>query len=270
MAVMHPDFSDIQQRLRRLDPSWYPAALRVDDEYGPAMARGIDAALDMLERAKGLPPFVPTAAPTASVVQRGVIGRAALQPKFHFLLEEPLAPLMVRLAIDFLGLLEVKGPGNNPTIVGWADEVAASVDTPYSDWAADWYNADSIAHCGLFMAMIACRAAQGNPTRLPPTKYLAALEWRGWGEEVDKNDAAVGDVMVMKRDGGGHVTLNVGTEVGGRRFFGLGSNQSDAVTIAPFDLARVVYVGRPPYKTRPAGSRRVIVGPGGPSSTNEG
>jgi uncharacterized protein (TIGR02594 family) len=266
VAAKHPDFEHIQRRLRRINPTWYPPGLALDTEYGPGMARGLDAALDVLEEAHGLTPYAP---PAAAPVPAGKAS-GKLPAKFRFLLEDPVAPLMVRLAIGELGLVETPGSGNNSVIIEWADEVARTVTTPYAKWAADWYNADSIPWCGLFMAVIAVRASQGKAERMPPTKYLSALEWATFGEQVSIDAAAVGDVMVLGRKGGGHVTLNVGTEEGGRRFFGLGANQGDAVNIAAFDNSRLVAVRRPAYSTRPAGARRVIVGPGGPSSTNEG
>lgn len=268
MSATHPDFETIQRRLRRINPAWYPEPLAFDTEYGPGMARGLDAALRVLEEAHGLAPLQP-AAPAVVVAPAVAPVTGKLPAKFRFLLEEPVAPLMVRLAIDELGRVETPGGGNTSAILAWADEVAKGCPTPYATWAADWYNADSIPWCGLFMAVIAVRAAQGKPGRMPPEKYLSALEWSKFGDQVPKASAAVGDVMVMSRSGGGHVTLNVGMEVGGKRFFGLGGNQSDAVTIAPFDLSRVDYVRRPHYTSRPAGSRQVFVGPGGVSSTNE-
>lgn len=256
----HPDFAEIQQRLRRINPAWYDPRLAIDDEYGPGMAFGLDAALDMLEEAHNLPAWAPPAAAS---------GAGKLPRKFAFLMENPVAPLMVRLAIDTLGTLETRGGGNNPTIIGWADEVATVMPSAYARWAADWYNSDSIPWCGLWLAVIASRASQGREERFPPNKYLAALEWAKFGKHVDPAKAEVGDVMVLGRTGGGHVCLNVGMEIGGKRFFGLGGNQSDAVNIMPFDMSRVRAVRRPNYMVKPKGSRQVMVGPGGLSSTNE-
>lgn len=259
MATTHPDFSIIQQRLRRLNPAWYPEKLAIDDVYGAGMAFGIDAALDKLEAAAGLPEML---APSP-------MRRSPVPTQFRFLIEDPIAPLMVRLAIDELGTIETRGGGNTAKIIAWADEVAEIVGTPYARWAADWYNQDSIPWCGLFMAVIAARASQGRRERFPPTKYLAALEWASFGHGVPKHEAQVGDVIVLTRSGGGHVTLCVGTETGGRRLFGLGGNQSDAVNIMPFDLSRVHSIRRPAYMVAPAGARVVVVGPGGASSSNE-
>lgn len=273
MAAIHPDFTPIQLRLRRLNPAWYPADKPIDQEWGPGMSFGIDAALGELEKARGLPPYGPP--PGVSAIQVGAPPYrpegmpAGMDRKFSFLFGTPLPPIMVRVALSLYGTLETPGTADNPIILGWADEVANATASAYDDWAATFYNDDSIPWCGLFIAVCAVRSAQGRPERMPVNKYLAALSWRDWGVNVPKSEAAVGDIMVMSRSGGGHVTINVGTEKGERRFFGLGGNQSDRVNIAPFDIGRVVAVRRPPYRDLPAGARRVILSAGGVSSTNE-
>jgi uncharacterized protein (TIGR02594 family) len=264
MPASHPDFELIQRRLRRLNDKWYPAPLTFDTDYGPGMSRGLDAALTMLEEAHGLapltlaPPVRPATAP---------IGANKLPERFRFLLRDPVAPLMVRVAIDLLGTLEAPGAPDNPVILAWADEVEQCLSNGYNRWAADWYNDDSIPWCGLFMAVVAARAAQGRAERMPPDKYLSAAAWSAFGTPVALDHAAVGDVMVLTRAGGGHVTLFVGLEAGGKRFFGLGGNQSDAVTIAPFPLSRVATVRRPNYQALPPGARRVTVSASGETSS---
>lgn len=190
--------------------------------------------------------------------------------KFAYLLQEPLAPLMVRIGLDMLGLIEGAGDIDNPVITAFADEVARAHPTTYNRWAGDFYNKDSIPWCGLWMAVVACRAAQGRAERLPPPKYLAALSWSSWGVPVALEEASVGDVMVLVRQGGGHVTMNVGMTPGGKSFFGLGANQNNRVSIAEFGCDRVYAVRRPPYLERPPGARRVFVDSSGTLSTDEG
>ena len=273
-GTRHPDFPLVQRRLRRLDPAFYPSSVLIDDEWGPRMSRGINALLDQAEGAKGLGPI--DLPPSAIALGDGETAAGApvgmprgLDKKFGFLFQTPLPPLMVRLALAEFGTLERAGTADHPRILGWADEVARASPTPYNRWAADFYNDDSVPWCGLFMAVMAVRAAQGRPERMPPKNYLAALSWLQWGVEVPINEAAVGDIMVLGRKGGGHVCENVGTEKGGDRFFGLGGNQSDAVNVLPFPLERVRGVRRPPYRDLPAGARRVILAAGGASSTRE-
>jgi len=265
MAATHPDFEMIQRRLRRLDPAWYPPAMAFDNDYGPSMARGLDAALAELEQAHGLAPLTLGPKPPPAMAP---IGPNKLEKRFRFLLEDPVAPLMVRVAVDLIGTLEKPGAPDNPVIIAWADEVAQCVGTAYNRWAADFYNDDKIPWCGLFMAVCAVRAANGRPARMPPNKYLAALAWVEFGTPIAPSHAAVGDVIVMTRAGGGHVTLCVGIEKGGARFFGLGGNQGDAVTIAPFALSRVTACRRPNYQALPPGARRIIVGASGEASSS--
>ena len=59
-------------------------------------------------------------------------------------------PRIVREAMALLGTLETPGTKSNPIIVNWAKETNTKED--------DWYNADSIPWCGLFMAVVAQRA----------------------------------------------------------------------------------------------------------------
>lgn len=194
---------------------------------------------------------------------------AKLPAKYAYLRQEPLPPLMVRIALEMLGTLEGPGTADNPMVIGWADEVARLCKRPYDNWAADFYNRDSIPWCGLFMAVVAARASQGREERFPPNKYLSALAWSNWGVTVPPDDICVGDVVVLVRQGGGHVFLAVGTSADRKRVMGIGGNQGNAVTIAEFDARRIYAVRRPPYRERPAGARPVVVAASGPVSTDE-
>jgi len=160
------------------------------------------------------------------------------------------APRMLVNALALLGTLELKGPGNNPVIVKWADEAGAAIDSAYADWAADWYNSDSVAWCGLFMAVVAVRS--GRP---PAAKYLSALAWAEWGLPVPHGGAMLGDVLVFKRAGGGHVSLYVGEDE--THFHMLGGNQSDAVNIMRKAKSDLYAVRRPAYKNTPSNVRKI-------------
>lgn len=189
--------------------------------------------------------------------------------KYEYLTREPLPPRMVAEALKTLGVLESPGASDNQVILGWADEVAATCGGAYNKWAADFYNKDSIPWCGLYMAVIAGRAANGRAERFPPRSYLAALAWCNWGEPASEADISVGDVVVLTRKGGGHVFIALAVSDDGGRVMGIGGNQSDAVTIAEFSMKRVYAVRRPPYLARPPGSRRVVLRADGTLSTNE-
>lgn len=186
--------------------------------------------------------------------------------KYTGLTVEP-GPRMIVEALKLYGTLELKGPGNNPTITKWADEVAASVKTPYANWAADWYNSDSVAWCGLFMAVVAVRASGGRPERFPPVKYLSALEWASYGVPVPHSGAMLGDVLVFKRAGGGHVAMYVGEDE--THFHMLGGNQSDSVNIMRKLKTDIYAVRRPAYLNLPTNIRKVFYSADGVVSINE-
>ena len=192
--------------------------------------------------------------------------KTPLPAKYADLAREP-GPLMLLEALRLHGTLEMKGPGDNPTIVGWADEVAKASSTAYTRWAADWYNADSIAWCGLFMAVVAVRASQGRPERMPPPKYLAAADWVNFGKPVPQTAAMLGDVLIFTRDGGGHVGLYVGEDAD--YFHVLGGNQADAVNITRIAKKRCAAVRRPIYNNQPANVRKIHRSATGAVSTNE-
>lgn len=187
--------------------------------------------------------------------------------QYAFLRQEPLAPRMVQAALDLYGTHELAGGANNPIVLAWADEVAAATRSAYADWAADFYNADSIPWCGLFIAVCAVRAAQGRAERLPEHKYLSALAWQDWGVPVAKADALVGDVGISSRAGGGHVFLIVGEDAS--HFHILGGNQTDQVNIVRKAKSEVVAVRRPRYQVMPAGARKVLLKPNGAPAGSE-
>ena len=181
------------------------------------------------------------------------------------------------MALAELGTLESPSTPNNPKILGWADEVARAQGTSYTKWAADWYNSDKIAWCGLFVAVCAVRSANGRADRLPPSKYLSALSWAEFGvpvqwkgrEGLRLSEIWVGDVLVFIREGGGHVGICVGVSEDGTTVHVLGGNQGDKVSIAEIPVKRLYAVRRPPYQSRPEGARHVRLLASGVVSTNE-
>jgi len=156
----------------------------------------------------------------------------ALPAAYAWLAKEP-APRMLLEALKLYGTAEIAGAKDNPTILGWANEVGL----------ARVYNADSVPWCGLFMAAVARRA--GKP--IPP-RPLWALSWATWGQEGGQPE--LGDVLVFVRTGGGHVALYVGEDES--CYHVLGGNQRDAVSITRIVKSRLhacrqLYtVGKPP------------------------
>lgn len=176
-----------------------------------------------------------------------------LPEKYKWLGEEP-GPKMLLEALALYGTLETPGIKSNPVIMQWAKETGV----------IGWYPDDAVAWCGLFVGVCAKRA--GWP--ISP-ELLSALSWAKWGRYVTPADAALGDVLVFTRTGGGHVGLYVGESK--TKFLVLGGNQSDAVNLAWVEKNRLFAVRRAPWKiAQPANVRKIYLDDtGAPISKNE-
>jgi len=151
-------------------------------------------------------------------------------------------------AYKHLGLREVPGKGNNPTIVRWLTTLKA------------WWSDDATPWCGTFVAY--CMKSAGYT---PAKHYYRAKDWLNWGLPIAK--PAVGCIVVFERKGGGHVGFVVGKDKAGNLMV-LGGNQGDAVSIAPFDRSRVVGYRWPDASFGVLGNLPVIAS-NGKLSTNE-
>ena len=167
-------------------------------------------------------------------------------------LKQITPPRMVREALALYGVTETPGVKNNPVIVNWAKETNIQGD--------NWYSSDSIPWCGLFMAVVAQRA-----NWQPVSSALSALAWAEFGNKSPQ--PSLGDVLVFKRKGGGHVGLYVGETVDS--FYVLGGNQSDKVNITRIAKARLHACRRPPYKIQPESVRPYQYTASGELSENE-
>ena len=175
----------------------------------------------------------------------------ALPAAYAWLANEP-APRMLVEALKLYGIKETAGPGNTPAIMRWASELGPGVSSVYS--------ADSVPWCGLFIATVAKRA--GKPL---PASPLWARAWATWG--TASPDAALGDVLVFVRDGGGHVGLYVGEDA--TAFHVIGGNQGDAVSIKRIEKSRCIAARRCYLTGVPANVRKVAMTTSGPVSKNE-
>lgn len=176
---------------------------------------------------------------------------AELPTAYAWLAREP-APKMLREALACYGVRETAGAGNTPEIMRWADYVGGDVRRVYT--------ADAIPWCGLFVAFCAKRAGKS----IPPSP-LWALSWATWGDKAPR--AELGDVLVFKRPGGGHVGLYVGEDASS--YFVLGGNQGDAVSIVRIAKSRCVAVRRLYAIGKPANVRAIKLTAKGALSTNE-
>lgn len=131
-----------------------------------------------------------------------------------------IEPHWLREAREHVGLRELPGAPTEPTISRWLAELGA------------WWRDDSTPWCGVAVGawMKSCGVAL-------PKHWYRARGWLDWG--VPLAAPVVGAVVVFERAGGGHVGLVVGKDERGRLLV-LGGNQGDSVSIAPFDMTRVL------------------------------
>ncbi len=155
-----------------------------------------------------------------------------LEPGFNWLYNETSPRILVAALAEY-GTKEVPGAGNNPKILAWAQEVGSQVGIDYSQ--------DSIPWCGLFIGVAAKRAGY-----TPPAICVRASEWAKFGNPAQRS--MLGDIVVLKRDGGGHVGLYVGESLDGKYVYLLGGNQADAVNIRKFPTFRITDVRRCPWR----------------------
>ena len=175
-----------------------------------------------------------------------MIGTAAL-PKPYRDLAAPDMPRIIREAVALYGTVETPGARNTPEIMAWAKETAKHVKG---------YTADSIPWCGLFAATVVQRAGFDVPVN-----PLWALNWLNFGTKIDK--PGLGDVLVWRRKGGGHVGFYVGEDA--THFHCLGGNQGDKVSIVrlpkAFSATGVGFRGarRPVWKVAQPASVKPVV-----------
>lgn len=164
------------------------------------------------------------------------------------------SPQILVEALKLYGTKEIVGEKHNPKILNWAKEIGG--------WVADFYKADEIPWCGLFVGICAHRA--GFPFT---QKLLSAKAWQEWGNASAV--AKLGDVLVFNREGGGHVGLYVGEDA--IAYHVLGGNQGNQVCVTRIDKKRCVAIRQCAWKiARPSKVRRVFLDAKGVLSTNEG
>lgn len=172
-------------------------------------------------------------------------------PKQYEWLTLEKAPKVLVEAVKHIGLLEVSGPKSNPDILKWAKELNLG----------NVYTTDSIAWCGLFVALCVKRA--GYEVVKDP---LWALNWNNFGVKVTA--PMLGDIITFVRPGGGHVGFYIGEDKDCYHI--LGGNQSDSVSITRILKSRAKGFRRSPFKVgQPAEVRKIELSAKGEVSTNE-
>jgi uncharacterized protein (TIGR02594 family) len=173
--------------------------------------------------------------------------------KYNFLNTIDPLPLMIQQALKLYGTKEQPGSGDNPVILGWVKELG-------DPGVKSVYTHDSVAWCGLFMAIVAKRAG-----KTPVEQPLWALNWGKFGK--DAGQPMLGDVLTFVRPEGGHVALYIGESR--KSYHILGGNQSDKVCFIEIAKDRLRAVRRPPYMSQPATVKPYLLKSDGTFSSNE-
>ena len=123
-------------------------------------------------------------------------------------------------ALEDFGLAEVPGSGTNARITKAISE------------AAEWLEKDDsvTAWCGCIMGLWFKEIGLAG---LRPKAWYRAANWATVGKEVKLSEARVGDVVVMGRKGGKHVTLF--SKLKGEMVYCLGGNQNNQVNVSAYN-----------------------------------
>lgn len=174
-------------------------------------------------------------------------------PKHFEYLLRPDMPKVVQEGVKLLGTKEFKGSKHNPVILGWARTLG--IEKLVKD--------DEQAWCGLAHAVVLLRA--GKPAQLTGWDLLRALSYQNYGVKV--KTPGLGDTLVFKRTGGGHVGIYVGED--GKYYWVMGGNQNDEYNIVKILKNRCVAIRRPLYNIQPATVVPMIVKADGTVTSNE-
>lgn len=176
----------------------------------------------------------------------------SLAPAFSFLLNEAAPKILVEALKDH-GLHEVPGVASSPRIEEMIRQAKAK----------SYFPSDAYPWCALAMNAWALQAGYA-----PPRDPLAAKSWATFGTRIPLGEAMLGDILVMARTGGNHVTMYVAEKDG--IYYGLGGNQADSVCIVGFEKSRITAIRRCPWKVgQPANVRKIHIGAGGAAHTSE-
>lgn len=157
------------------------------------------------------------------------------------------------------GTTETPGSADNPKIMGMADYIARKY--PEQAEYASYYTGDDVAWCGLTVGF--CMAAADIEPVFGPTdtdRWMWAQAWGGKYWEADEIDEpCLGAVIVLSREGGGHVTLMEAHEDGSflkdGYYRGRGGNQSDMINVSNQAKSSVIALMWPRAGGRPSRKR---------------
>ena len=158
---------------------------------------------------------------------------------YNYLKSEKAPKLLVE-AYKLLGVKEILGKDNNPTLLAWADKLGLK----------NTYTTDEIPWCGLFVAYV-CHMAG----KVPVTNPLWARNWVNYGTK--ETTAMLGDILVFERGANsGHVGIYVGED--DKAYHVLGGNQGDQVSIVRITKVRCIGIRRTKWSVSQPTAVRVI------------
>lgn len=131
-------------------------------------------------------------------------------------------PPWLTRARRYVGLREIVGRQNNPTIIRWW----VAIHAPFSNDETPW--------CAGFVGGVL------EEINIKSSRSAAARSYLKWGAPVAKESPPLGAIVVFERGPvNGHVGFLVGTDKAGNLMI-LGGNQGNAVSIKPFPKSRVL------------------------------
>jgi uncharacterized protein (TIGR02594 family) len=135
------------------------------------------------------------------------------------------------------GIQEASGSADNPKILAMRDIIAEKF--PEQRSYCNQYKHDETPWCGLAAASAMAEAGISGPFGPTDTdKWMWALAWSTSPLYQKLSEPKQGCVVVMKRSGGGHVTLF--EEKSGTKIKCRGGNQSNAVNVQTYDTSGVI------------------------------
>lgn len=165
------------------------------------------------------------------------------------------APPWLARARTYLGVREVAGRGNSPTIMAWIRKLGArALGIDVKDDLTPW--------CGTFTGICIKEALPDES--LPPV-LVRAKAWLTFGRALSRG--APGAVMVFDRAGGGHVSFYVGEDR--THYHVLGGNQGNSVSIMRLAKDRLSGIRWPRTWAPEPGEPVMLTAAGTPASANE-
>lgn len=182
-----------------------------------------------------------------------------LPKNFEWINTIGVLPKLVAAGLQYLGVKEVPGIANNPVIMDMAKSLGIS----------HIYTNDDQAWCAVFINHLI--RITGKPIDLyPHDRYdlVRAKKTANQFQTVPLKEWRFGDIVILKRDDGGHVFIAI-AETDENTIYGLGGNQSNKVSFAEFDKDRIISVKRFYHTSIPESAKQYKMAAAGKLSTNE-